>query len=306
MQRFSVATDRGHTERVRGLLLAAVAAVSLVLAPPGGATAFASAVAPKRPAPPERVAMSWRSAGAFVWHATHVDPAVLGAQMRRAGFGWVALHVADGARETELDRSWVESFRASSGLPVGGWSVLRKSPLHDARRAARLVHVHRLDFYVANAEREYAYTNDSRWSPVRYERSRRFVAELRRLKPRVPAALSSYCRPDMHDLDWGAWRDAGFAFLPQAYVNDFGSDAAPALCAAAASAFFPTGRIHPTVGAWIGARGKVPASTYGRLLGRAGTRGFSIYLADNGMDTLAWRRYGDALRRHGLADRARS
>lgn len=245
--------------------------------------------------------MSWQAAGAFVWQTTHVDPAVLGTQMRRAGFGWVAVLLADGAREQPLDREWVRRFRAASGLPVGGWTVLREAPEREARLAARLVRAFDLDFHVANAELEYAYTNDGAWSAERYGRSARFVRAFRRAKPRLPAALSSYCRPDQHDLDWRAWGARDFAFLPQAYVNEFGAAVRPAMCAAAASAYFPTAAVHPTVGAWRGARGHVAPWRYTRLLAAAGTTGFSVYLAENGMNVARWRAYAAAMSRHAIA-----
>lgn len=285
--------------RSRTVLAAAVAACAL--APAAGAGTYPEVVAPPRVAAPARLPMSWHAGGAFVWHTTHVNPVVLGAQMRRAGFGWVAVLLADGERQEPLDREWVRRFRAASGLPVGGWTVLRESPEREARLAARLVHAYDLDFHVANAEREYAYTNDGAWSAERYGRSARFVRAFRRAKPRLPAALSSYCRPDQHDVDWGAWRAGGYAFLPQAYVNEFGTSVRPAMCAAAAAAYFPSGAIHPTVGAWTGLRGHVAPWRYAKLLAAAGTVGFSIYLADNGMNAARWRAYATAMSRHAIA-----
>jgi hypothetical protein len=279
----------------------AAALAACELAPAPGAATYADTVAPPRVAPPAPVAMSWEAGGAFVWHTTHVNPVVLGAQMRRAGFGWVAVLLADGEREEPLDREWLRRFRAASGLPVGGWTVLREAPEREARVAARLVHAFDLDFHVANAEREYAYTNDGAWSAERYGRSSRFVRAFRRAKPRLPAALSSYCRPDQHDLDWGAWRAGGFAFLPQAYVNEFGASARPAMCAAAASAFFAASEIHPTVGAWTGLHGRVAPWRYAKLLAAAGTTGFSVYLADNGMNAARWRAYGVAMSQQPIA-----
>lgn len=268
----------------------------LRLKAPYSETAF-----PPRLMPPAPVAMSWRRAGAFVWHTSHLDPVSLGAQMRRARFGWLAVFLADGAGESAVDRDWIVRFRAASGLRVGGWSVLREAPEADARRAARLVASHRLDFYVANAEREYEYTNDSVWSPERYERSRRFVTAFRRAKPSLPAALSSYCRPDRQDIDWDAWAGGGFAFLPQAYVNDFGEHAAPALCVASAEPFFPRRAVHPVVGSYGGAYGVVSPRRYAGLLARARTTGFSIYLAENTMTGASWRAYGEEIGTRGLA-----
>ncbi len=56
-------------------------------------------------------------------------------------------------------------------------------------------------------------------------RSQRFVGAFCALRPAPFAAgVSSSCRPDRHDIDWAAWRGGGFAFLPQAYVNDIGAE----------------------------------------------------------------------------------
>jgi hypothetical protein len=263
--------------------------------------AAVAAPAHARLVPQPAVAMSWQGAGAFVWHTRDVDAASLGRTMRGSGFGWVAVLLADGARREPLDARWVDDFREASGLPVGGWTVLRTQPVREARLAARLVAHYRLDFHIANAERELAYTNDGAWSAERYGRSARYVRAFRRLQPRLPAALSSYCRPDQHDLDWSAWRRGGYAFLPQAYVNDFGSAVAPRACAAAAARFFPTSRVHPTVGAWNGMRGTVQPWRYGRMLAAAGTAGFSVYLAENGMTRDHWRAYGALMVDTGIA-----
>jgi hypothetical protein len=265
------------------------------------ATAAAAARADARLVPPPSVPMSWQGAGAFVWHTRDVDPAALGRTMRGSGFGWVAVLLADGTTREPLDAQWVDDFREASGLPVGGWSVTRTQPVVEARLAARLVRAYGLSFHIANAEREYAYTNDGAWSAERYGRSARFVAAFRRLQPTLPAALSSYCRADQHDLDWSAWRRGGYAFLPQAYVNDFGSAASPRACAGSATSFFPPSVVHPTVGAWNGMRGTVQPWRYGRMLAAAGTRGFSVYLAENGMTRDRWHAYGTLIDERRIA-----
>ena len=122
----------------------------------------------------------------------------------------------------------------------------------------------------------------------------------RHLRPGFSAGLSSYCRPDLHDLDWGAWRDAGFVFLPQAYVNDFGSRAAPAACTGAARSIFGTS-VHPTIGSYEGVRATLPPERYARLLEAAGTVGFSVYLAETGMTGDEWRLLGESIGAGGIA-----
>ena len=98
----------------------------------------AGAVRPgrRRPAapelPPTSRAMSWAAAGAFVWHETDVDPELLGRDLLEAGFGWVAVFLHDGTAEDPVEADWVTRFRRVTGLPVGGWGVLRTRPAEEA------------------------------------------------------------------------------------------------------------------------------------------------------------------------------
>jgi hypothetical protein len=112
------------------------------------------------------------------------------------------------------------------------------------------------------------------------------------------------CRPDQHDIDWHAWSSAGFVFLPQAYVNDFGPAAAPQSCVRAARAFFPATAVHPTIGMYPGISGSLQAGTYARYLERAGTVGFSVYLAETLMTPEEWGALGLAIARRGIAQRS--
>jgi hypothetical protein len=249
--------------------------------------------------------MSWRDAGAFVWHPGSIDPAVLGQELRANGFGWAAIFIQDGTTAAPIDAAWIDRFRSASGLPLGGWGVLRTNPAGEADLIHQLLVRYGLDFYVADAEAEYGYTGPGGRSSVRLRRSAAFVGEFRRLEPDLPAAVASYCRPDQHDLDWRAWSNAGFDFLPEAYVNDLGAAAAPAACAAGAAAFFPADRVHPIVGMYLGRLGLGSAATYARLLQQAGTRGFSVYLAEEGMTDAKWAAFGQAIRQLGVADQPR-
>lgn len=265
--------------------------------PPPAAPAPPSPV----PLPPPERPFSWQAAGAFVWHETDIDPEALGRTLRANGFGWVAVLLHDGVVEDPLEPTWLERFRRASGLPVGGWGVLRERPEREAELAAALARRHGLDFYVADAEAEYGYSGPQGRSGERYSRSQRFVRAFRRSLPSLPAGLSSYCRPDHHDLDWRAWNEAGFVFLPQAYVNDFGRDAAPDVCVQAAAAFFPRERVHPTIGVYEGQRRTLSAVAYAPLLARAGTVGFSVYLAETRMTDADWQALGRAIARRALA-----
>ena len=250
---------------------------------------------PAPPPPPTQVPMSWDNAGAILVHATDVDPAWLGHEMRSAGFGWAAVFLGENDGTSPPDPGWIARFRAASGLPVGGWSVLAEQPAQDAAQAAELIRDDDLAFYIADAEAAYGYTQGTTQSATRLARSHLFVRAFRALEPDLPAALSSYCRPDEHDLDWAAWAGAGFAFLPQAYVNDFGQAVSPATCVRAAAGYFPPSQVHPTVGSYSGLRGFVSPERWAQLLARAGTRGFSIYPAEAGMSDEDWQAFGQAI-----------
>jgi hypothetical protein len=119
----------------------------------------------------------------------------------------------------------------------------------------------------------------------------------------LPAAVASFCRPDQHDLDWKAWSAAGFDFLPESYVNDLGASVDPASCVAGAAAFFPSDRVHPIVGMYQGKFGLGSTATYAGLLQQAGTKGFSVYLAEQGMTDAKWAAFGHAITRLGIAAR---
>jgi hypothetical protein len=239
--------------------------------------------------------MSWAGAGAFVWHETDVAPEALGLQLRRSGFSWVAVLIHDGLVVDPVEGEWVQRFRAASGLPVGGWGVLRTEPEREAALAHRLLDHYSLDFYIANPEAEYKFSDDNGPSSERYGRSQRFVMSFRALESETPAAISSYCRADTQDLDWRAWSGSGFAFLPQAYVNDFGSAASPAACAEGATGFFPADVVHPTIGVYTGQGEKPSAERYAALLDEAGTVGFSVYLAETGIHAGDWDAFGKAI-----------
>jgi hypothetical protein len=239
--------------------------------------------------------MSWQHAGAIVWHLEDVDPGWLGRQMRAAGFGWLAVFLGENDGVTPPDPGWISRFQLASGLPVGGWSVLGDNPAQDAGDAVQLIRRDALAFYIADAEAPYGYTDGTTRSVARLRRSQAFVTAFRAAEPTLPAAVSSYCRPDQHDLDWGAWARGGFAFLPQAYVNDFGAAAAPAACASAAAPYFPRSQVHPTVGSYQGVHGFVPPAELAHLLAVAGTTGFSIYPAEVGMSAQDWQAYGRAI-----------
>jgi len=253
------------------------------------------------PLPPPAVAFSWRSAGALVWHENDVDPTLLGTVVRSAGFGWVAVYLHDGLDADPVEADWAYRFRLASGLPVGGWGVLRTQPEEEAALADELVGRYALDFYIANREVEFEFSGAGGPSPERSGRSRRFVDRFRALRPTIPGGVSSYCRPDRHDIDWLSWRRAGFVFLPQSYVNDVGPEVSPRSCVEGAAGFFPRESVHPTVGMHEGVLESLVATDYVELLAEAGTVGFSVYLAETRMNETEWRVFGDAIASRGIA-----
>lgn len=239
--------------------------------------------------------MSWSNAGAMVVQTHDVDPTWLGEQMRSAGFGWVAIFLGSTGNAVAIDPGWVTRFILASGLPVGGWTALNGNAHADAGFAATQLKLNGLSFYIADAE--YAYQQ-------RHGASQSFVTQFRKLEPAMTAGLSSLC--DARGIGLQPWAAAGFAFLPQAYVNDFGSSVSPAACVRAAVGYFPLSAIHPTVGSYHGQKeGFVPVHQYTRLLAQAGTTGFSIYPAETQMDAEAWQAYGQAIKALHIATRAR-
>ena len=112
---------------------------------------------------------------------------------------------------------------SASGLPLGGWGVLRTDPVARGRSRAPARRPVRARPSTSRTPRaEYGYTGPTGPSGARYPPHGAFTGEFRRLEPGLPAAVASYCRPDQHDLDWHAWSPAGFDFLPEAYVNELG------------------------------------------------------------------------------------
>ncbi len=251
--------------------------------------------------PPPNVPFAWTSAGALVWHENDVDPALLAGSLNAAGFGWVAVFLHDGLGEDPVEADWVYRFRLASGLPVGGWGVLRTAPEEEAMLAHMLLARYHLDFYVANPEVEYEFSGPGGPDPARSGRSQRFVERFRALRPTLAAGVSSYCSPDRHDIDWLSWRRAGFAFLPQAYANDLGPEGAPATCVRSAAGFFPAETIHPTVGMHPGALESLDAAAYVAMLADAGSVGFSVYLAETRMTEAEWQVFGTGIAARGIA-----
>jgi hypothetical protein len=240
--------------------------------------------APPPKPPPPSVAMSWDNAGAIVINVANVEPMWLGQTLRDAGFGWVAVFLGENGRLKAPDASWMYRFRLASGLPIGGWSSLGDDPSREAALAARIVEESGLSFYIADAENPY---------DGKSGRSQAFVSAFRAAEPNLPAGLSSFC--NANGLDLGAWARGGFVFLPQAYVNDFGSAVAPTVCVATSEETFGRANVHPTVASYKGRLGTVSPARFAQLLAQAGTTGFSVFPAEVAMSSENWQAYGHAI-----------
>jgi hypothetical protein len=63
--------------------------------------------------------------------------------------------------------------------------------------------------------------------------------------------------------------------------------------------------VHPIVGMYQGSLGLGSAAAYAQLLQAAGTKGFSVYLAEQGMTGAKWAAFGQAITNLGIAARPR-
>jgi hypothetical protein len=269
----------------------AVVALVAVLAAATAAGAASARSHGKHPAAaPTGSATVWDGAGALLWHPTAVDPAQFGATLRAAGFGWAAVYFGEAGVAHPPSTEWIARFRQASGLPVGGWTVLGDDPAADAAVATQGIAQYGFSFYIADAEST---------DPAQPQRSADFVAAFRAAEPTLPAALSSLCHADGVGL--APWAQAGFAFLPQAYVNDFGVGVSPSACVQAAAPWFPRSQVHPTVASYKGQLGTTKARHFAKLLKQAGTTGFSIFPAEAGMTAKSWQAYGQAIAKMHIA-----
>ncbi len=262
-------------------------------------------VAPPAPKPRPGAAV-WKESGVFVWHTDAFPAEHAIAKLEAAGVKWIALQAHDGLTvNPEVDKAlqagYIQKLHAA-GIKVGFWGVNRTEPEAEARVAADLVKKWGADFYIADAEIEYKYTSaDGSPSAEAYGRSARWVKEFRKALPDVPAAISSYGRADMCDIDWKVWRDAGFDYLPQAYENEFDIYDVRESAKGAVKAGWALDRVHPTVGLWGGGQKRlVTSDEYMRELREAKTVGFSSYLAEQ-MSDADWAGLGEAVRQGGLA-----
>jgi hypothetical protein len=265
----------------------------------------AAPVAPVVAPPKSTGAAVWKEPGVFAWNIDAFPTDMAIAKMKAQGIKWIALQITDGTTvnpktEQYLQQGYIDRLRAA-GIQVGFWGVNRTNPEEEARVVAEQVKKYHADFYVADAEIEYKYTSASGAPDAEaYGRSKRFIQAFRSELPDIPAALSSYGRTDLADIDWKAWQDAGFDWLPQAYLNEF-PIYDPALCVdAAVKSGWPRDRVHPTLGLWGGGQSRlVSADEYIASLRKGGSVGFSSYLAEQ-MSDADWAGLGKGIAEGGL------
>jgi hypothetical protein len=215
-------------------------------------------------------------AGVFVDNPGNLPgPWDLVTELEANHFRWIAFHVTNGLAQQDIPLDWLDVFRAH-GIAVGGWGYEDGKPLIEAVLADLAIRRYRLEFYVADAESQYEQTKKLHgWA-----RSTTFVDEFRALEPTLPAALTTYgaaTAPFVLPIDFGAWRNAGFDLLPQAYYNQFPKSYRPDMTVAHAErAGWPLDRVHPVLGVYR----HYPAANYIPLMAGLGTTGFSVFLAD--------------------------
>jgi hypothetical protein len=240
----------------------------------------------------------WQRPGVLVWNAP-AQPEALIARLRRYRYPVVAVKLHDGAQEYQgsngTNGALVADLRRL-GFAVGAWGYCYGAdPAGEVELVAELVQRYRLAFYIADAEVQFEHTGAN---GVGFARSARWTDLYRAHLPRLDSALTSFGRASLHPLDWAAWQLTGFRFLPQAYWNE-NSALRPSLCVADAQSvgielrrFHRSGAVtwsdrrfvHPMLGTYEGARGRVAAGEYRADLKRAGTRGFTLYAADFALD----------------------
>lgn len=231
---------------------------------------------------------------------TSFSAGTFGPTLQAAGFSWVAVQVQNGTTSHDSSNwaDWMAEWRCYVPY-VGAWSVTLTEPETEATLSADILADHGFDFLIVDAEYEYKYSQDAGYCGECFERSGRWLAAYqaqaaaRGVSDR-PAALTSYGRVDMADLDWRGWSNAGFHLLPQTYWNE-NAIYQPYLCVDAAlrwvrpemesNPFFSSDMVHPMLGIWgSGTAGYVTGQSYLDDLAAAqatyGQVGFSVFRGD--------------------------
>ena len=198
------------------------------------------------------------------------DPETLGTWLQDAHFTWVAMHVDDLPTFEAVNRHWIDTLR-EHGLQVGAWGAEGKNVASDVAIANYAIETWGFDFYVADAENPF--------EKAGAYRSGQFVRAFRQLQPTIPAALvtlGAAKAPWVLPIDFAAWRSGGFDLLPEAYYNQYPGYRPDLTVAHAQRAGWSLEAVHPVIGVYH----HYSAAKYVPLLQGLGTRGFSVFLAD--------------------------
>lgn len=243
--------------------------------------------------------MDWKTAGVIIEFPSRLINKAGNfknyAELLRAGrFKWVAVKIHDGtgdSPEARLISGFANALR-ECGILVGGWGVLQTDPVADAYRANYELAKYKLSFYIADAE------DPHKGDMVGGDQGRSdvFVARFRKLRPLMPAALTTYgaaggeaplghVRDDNRGpMHFKCWYEAGFRFLPQAYPNQYGDVYELDRCIRhARNAGWPYSWVHLMIGSY-GGWGfddyKDRLITAINVESRRLSRGFSLFLGD--------------------------
>lgn len=238
----------------------------------------------------------WQRRMAFVWNSNN-DPALfpnnLIPWMKAYGFKAICIKSHDGGTpylspglKSFSEFAWYVKQFKDAGFIIGHWGFLYGSNISaETSLASDLTRIYGFQFYIANAEQDFKFSF-SDGAPLadrqeHYGRSQKWVAAWRALRPSFPSGLASFGRCSYHDIDWGAWAKGGFRWLPEAYLNE-SVMLSPYLCAndSLALKHWRKSYIHPMIGIYAGARGRLSGADYLPSLKDAGTIGLSTYASD--------------------------
>lgn len=232
----------------------------------------------------------WAQRGLFVVASDFADPTTWAEMALSHGFQWVAVLAADGTTlvNTGNITAWMAEARAA-GMTVGIWHVLRTDPVAEAAVAAERIETNSAQFYIANPEAEYK--TDT--SGVR-DRAQQFVDAYDALGLTIPKGFITYgaasgenilgsaLNPAAGTMDWAAWFNDGWQYIPEAYANESADYEMTQVLHHAANASWPTARITPALGIYDGgALGRLSGADYAARLTAVGwTGGFAVFDAE--------------------------
>lgn len=214
--------------------------------------------------------------GLWVWNAT--DPKGHVNKCRSHGYGWLALKVHEGTHEYN-DPAIIDEYRrlcAKYKIKFGAWGYCSSPTYEGGIVAAKLAHDFGARFYIADVEAEFERAPRAA--------SRHFIQGFEHTAKETgyhPTSLwlSSFGRVDLHpDIDYREWARAGWGFMPQAYSCE-SAELQPGACLRHAEDYWPRHLIQPTLGAYAGARGRIPADQLAHEAKGLGLKGVNVWEA---------------------------